>query len=144
MNCAACKYEFCWTCLQHYKGYKHDAGTEINCAARKGITATIYAIFITLFFLIKLLLITSKDTSIFDQEPILDRLNAGESLLNKQNFLMTICMFIIINGYAFGTFVMCVITGESIRHVIVVPIILAEIVAAILFAFSNPWMQYGA
>ena len=51
MVCAKCKYEFCWTCLGHYKSYSHDPGMEIYCEQATLIYVCLCMIFILLLII---------------------------------------------------------------------------------------------
>jgi hypothetical protein len=102
--------------------------------------------FFFIFIIIKLLMQGSKgDTNFLNKEPILDRVNNGETFFTRENFLITLGTFVVINVYAVGVFVLIVITFEWRRYSPILPMLVAtEIVLALLFAFSNPWLQYGA
>lgn len=148
MNCGKCKYEFCWNCLGSYISYKHLPGMELYCNLRSLTTALIYGFFFVLFWVLKLLCLSSRgEPGIFQKAAILDRINDGESFLTRENFLVTLGTFIIINIYAFATCIVTVITIESFNHRLrgwAIPVVLFELTASILLAFGNPWLQYGA
>ena len=45
MVCAKCKYEFCWTCLGHYKRYRHDIGMTKYCGQSVTVWFMLYFLF---------------------------------------------------------------------------------------------------
>lgn len=42
MVCFKCKYEFCWTCMGHYRRYRHDEGMEKYCGQSRLAYAAAY------------------------------------------------------------------------------------------------------
>ena len=98
----------------------------------------------TSFFITKLLLHGSKDSLFLNKEPLLDRLNAGESLLGRENFLVTLAMFIIINAYVFFSGICIVVTGDFYKIFakgLTLPLMIAEFIGFTVFAMY--WLQYG-
>lgn len=74
----------------------------------------------------------------------MDRINGGESFFTRENFLVTLGAFVVINVYAFVSFILMVITVEKMHSGIKFQLVLIEFFAALMFAFSNPWLQFGA
>jgi hypothetical protein len=147
MNCGKCRYEFCWACLGRYISYRHDNGMEQYCAIRKIVSVGIYLIFIAMFFIVKLLVDSSRgEESFLNKAPILDRINAGESLLTRENFLVTLGTFLLINVYAIATFVVMIIFMDNHR----IPpgakfvLVISTLISSVLFAMSFSWLQFGA
>ena len=41
MVCGKCRFEFCWICMGHFVGYRHDTGMEVYCAQRQATWVSI-------------------------------------------------------------------------------------------------------
>jgi hypothetical protein len=109
------------------------------------VSVGLYGLFFTLFLILKLLPNQTED-NFWTGTPILDRLNDGESLLNRTNFLVTLASFIFINAYAFVSFVWVVVICESHKFNLGIKFILvpAILMGSVLFALTNTWLNYGA
>ena len=146
MNCAKCRFEFCWACLGRYVSYRHDHGMEQYCNIRKMVSGGIYVLFIALFFILKLLMLGSRDGNFLTKAPILDRLNDGESILTRENFLVTLATFLLGNAYAFATFILMIVTVDNynIPPGLKFLLVVSEFLGSLIFAMSSLWLQFGA
>jgi len=109
------------------------------------VSFILYGLFFTIFLICKLLPNKTED-NIWTGTPILDRLNDGESLLNRTNFLITLASFIFINAYALASFVLTVTICESHNFNLRMKFILvpAILMGSVLFALTNSWLNYGS
>jgi len=119
---------------------------DLYCKLRQLVSTLVYGFFF-LFLTFKLLIHSSSkgDPNFLNKDPILDRINSGESFFTRENFLITLGTFVTINVYAIACFIIMAISAEALRYRSVLPFVLmSEFTASLMFAFSNPWLQYGA
>lgn len=109
MVCIKCKHEYCWLCLFDYKDYEHKSKQSRDyCIMRQ----VLYFVCIAFCLQVVWVKCALPYTLYMAEENVLDRLNRGDSLLVRENFVITLISGVWANIYVIETFIICDFTQD--------------------------------